>query len=61
MNLLEHMKAWLYDSRRKLATAGMGAILCLIGYHVIFGANGFLVMAAVCAAALPFCRQPAMQ
>jgi len=25
------------------------------------GANGFLVMAAVCAAALPFCRQPAMQ
>lgn len=21
----------------------MGAVLCLIGYHVIFGANGFLV------------------
>jgi cell division protein FtsB len=30
-------------SRRKLATAAMGALLCLIGYHVVFGANGFLV------------------
>ena len=30
-------------SRRKLATLVMGAVLCLIGYHVVFGANGFLV------------------
>jgi cell division protein FtsB len=43
MNLLEKVRAWVYSSRRKLATAGMGALLCLIGYHVVFGANGFLV------------------
>lgn len=44
MNLLiQDLRARLYISRRKLATAGMGALLCLIGYHVIFGANGFLV------------------
>jgi cell division protein FtsB len=34
---------WLQRSRRKLATAAIGALLCLIGYHAIFGANGFLV------------------
>jgi cell division protein FtsB len=34
---------WLQRSRRKLATAAIGALLCLIGYHTIFGANGFLV------------------
>lgn len=43
MNLLEKARAWVYGSRRKLATAGMVALLCLIGYHVVFGANGFLV------------------
>ena len=34
---------WFERSRRKLATAAVGALLCLIGYHAIFGANGFLV------------------
>ena len=34
---------WVYRSRRKLATAAMGALLCLIGYHVVFGANGFMM------------------
>jgi cell division protein FtsB len=33
----------ILHSRRKLATLAMAAVLCLIGYHVIFGANGFLV------------------
>lgn len=33
----------MYRSRRKLATAAIGALLCLIGYHVVFGANGFMV------------------
>jgi cell division protein FtsB len=33
----------LYDSRRKLATAAITALLAIIGYHAIFGANGFLV------------------
>jgi cell division protein FtsB len=41
--LIQNGSAWLYSSRRKLATLAMGAVLCLIGYHVIFGANGFLV------------------
>lgn len=33
----------ILHSRRKLATLAMATVLCLIGYHVIFGANGFLV------------------
>lgn len=33
----------LYRSRRKLATAAITALLVIIGYHAIFGANGFLV------------------
>jgi cell division protein FtsB len=41
--LIPEGQAWLYRSRRKLATLAMGALLCLIGYHVVFGANGFLV------------------
>jgi cell division protein FtsB len=41
--LIQELSARLDISRRKLATAGMGALLCLIGYHVVFGANGFLV------------------
>ena len=32
----------VYRGRRKLATAAVGALLCLLGYHAIFGANGFL-------------------
>lgn len=33
----------LYDSRRKLATAAIAALVLILGYHAIFGANGFLV------------------
>ena len=33
---------WFERNRRKLATAAVGVLLCLIGYHAIFGANGFL-------------------
>ena len=33
---------WLLGSRRKLATAAIGALLCLLGYHAVFGPNGFL-------------------
>jgi cell division protein FtsB len=35
---------WLYQSRRKLATAAIGMLLTMIGYHAVFGANGFLVL-----------------
>jgi cell division protein FtsB len=41
--LLQHGTQWLQRSRRKVATAAIGALLCLIGYHAVFGANGFLV------------------
>jgi cell division protein FtsB len=41
--LLQSGTQWLQRSRRKLATAAIGALLCLIGYHAVFGANGFLV------------------
>lgn len=33
----------IYQSRRKLATAAIVALACILGYHAIFGANGFLV------------------
>lgn len=29
--------------RRKLATAAVGILACLLGYHVVFGANGLMV------------------
>ena len=31
-----------YRMRRKLATAGVFALAVLLGFHVIFGANGFV-------------------
>src|SRR5690348_2859267 len=30
-------------SRRKLATAAAGALVCFLGYHVVFGPNGVVV------------------
>jgi cell division protein FtsB len=36
-------RGWIYRGRHKLATAAVVALLCLLGYHAIFGANGFLV------------------
>jgi len=39
----QHIAERLYRGRHKLATAAVGALLCLLGYHAIFGANGFLV------------------
>jgi cell division protein FtsB len=41
--LLQNGIEWLERSQRTLATAAVGALLCLIGYHAVFGANGFLV------------------
>lgn len=34
---------WLYNSRRKLATFGVGLLAAVLGYHVVFGANGLMV------------------
>ncbi len=41
--LIQNGSGWIHRSRHKLATAAVSALLCLIGYHAIFGANGFLV------------------
>jgi cell division protein FtsB len=35
----------LYDSRRKLATLGAGALALVMGYGVVFGHNGLTVFA----------------
>jgi len=40
--LLENGIDWLERNQRKLATATVVGLLCLIGYHAVFGANGFL-------------------
>jgi cell division protein FtsB len=36
---------WVYRSRRKLATAGVVLLAVQLAWHVIFGANGFVVYA----------------
>jgi cell division protein FtsB len=41
--LLQGATDWLYQSRRRLAIGGVGVLACFIGYHAVFGANGFLV------------------
>lgn len=33
----------LHQWRRRLATLGIGVLLCLSGYYVVFSANGLLV------------------
>ena len=33
----------MYNLRRKLATAAIGMLLCVVGYHAVFGANGLMV------------------
>jgi cell division protein FtsB len=42
IQVLQNPLSWLYRSRRKLGTAAIAALLGLIGYHAMFGANGFL-------------------
>lgn len=42
MDLLGQLGDWTYRSRRKLASAGVGLLACLLAYHVVFGANGMV-------------------
>src|SRR5215470_9578881 len=42
-DLIQAAVAWLHGSRRKLATFGVGLLACVLGYHVVFGANGLMV------------------
>lgn len=44
---MNNMKSWAeslrtraYAARHKLATAGVGILLLVMGYHVLFGVNG---------------------
>ena len=41
-HLLLHAGERFYATRRKLATAGMLLLVILLGYHVVFGANGMV-------------------
>ena len=41
--LIQSGRKRIYLLRRKLATAGIGVLLCVMGYHVVFGANGLVV------------------
>jgi len=40
--LLLQAGAWLYGTRRRLATVGMMLLAIMLGYHVVFGANGMV-------------------
>ena len=42
MDLLGQLGDWTYRSRRKLASAGVGLLACLLAWHVVFGANGMV-------------------
>lgn len=42
-NIIQSGIGWLYERRRKLATAGVGCLACVLAYHVVFGANGLVV------------------
>jgi cell division protein FtsB len=35
-------KEFLYRSRRKAAAAGIGILLCVVGYYAVFAANGLV-------------------
>jgi len=42
LDLLGQVGDWTYRSRRKLASAGVGLLACLLAWHVVFGANGMV-------------------
>ena len=38
--LLLRAGEWIYESRRKLATAAMSVLVMMLAYHVVFAVNG---------------------
>lgn len=38
----KHAYEWLYSSRRRLATGGVGLLTAMLAYHVVFGHNGMV-------------------
>jgi cell division protein FtsB len=41
--LIQNGRERVYQLRHKLATAGVAVLLCVMSYHVVFGANGLMV------------------
>jgi cell division protein FtsB len=41
----QQITGWLYLSRRRIATAGVVVLTAMLGFHVVFGANGIFVYA----------------
>ena len=41
--IFQSVKEWIYKSRRRLATCGVGVLACFMAWHVVFGANGLMV------------------
>ena len=39
--LREKLVQSIYSQRRKFATAAAGGLVCVLAWHVVFGANGF--------------------
>lgn len=42
---VHRLTGWLYLSRRRIATAGVVVLTAMLGFHVVFGANGVFVYA----------------
>jgi cell division protein FtsB len=40
LEIIETAREWIYTRRRKVATVGIGVLTALMGWHVVFGANG---------------------
>lgn len=40
-SLRERVVNFAYAGRRKFATGAAGALVCVLAWHVVFGANGF--------------------
>jgi cell division protein FtsB len=42
LGLLRRGREFLYRLRRKAAAAGIGVVLCVVGYYAVFAANGLM-------------------
>ena len=42
-DLISRATAWLYRTRRLIATCSVASLVSLLAFHVIFGANGMIV------------------
>jgi len=40
LEIIEITREWIYSRRRRVATVGIGVLTALLGWHVVFGANG---------------------